>query len=156
MLSMPNERELWSNEICFDWFSSSAYLLSQEHAIRATFVLQQLLEIGARREQFAAPFFQFCVVRTGLVHFKYLCGAETADIGDRGEGFNDLLSQANGQLAIHTAALQAGQFGVLLDGEFTFWYKVWRFLVEERGQVVGSGVADLAASVGFGVVHQEV
>lgn len=90
------------------------------------------------------------MVRTGLIHFKYLCAAESARTSIGADGYDELVEQASGQLAVHTAALQAGQRGgvSLVENELTFWYKTWRTYVEERGSVVGSKLTELAATLG--------
>jgi hypothetical protein len=55
LLSCPSEQVVWSAMPDLDWLSSPAFLVAQEHAIRATALLAQLVESGTKITQLSAP-----------------------------------------------------------------------------------------------------
>jgi hypothetical protein len=87
---------------------------------------------------FAIQFFQFCIVRTGLVHLSYyrlaLALAQTPASGLSAEDQATLLQQALAQIHVHSTTLMQGQVegvkagaaaGGLLPNGLTYWYRAW-------------------------------
>lgn len=111
---------------------STAFVLAQEHALRATAWLKFLLDLPANTE-FASGFFQFCILRTGLVHVSFLRA-----LAGRHPG-SSLVAEAQRHIRIHTLAFVAAQRGhewrKIGAGEMsreetrhlhlTYWYRSW-------------------------------
>lgn len=143
LLSCPSEDVIWSATLDGEWISSGAFLKAQEHAIRATALLEQVIGAGISVQQLCAPFFQFCVVRVGLVHLAYQRIASAAvealatTIPDQqAQEQLQLLQEAERQVNIHTTTLFLGQVdGIKGDGvaqganEGTFWFRAWNTAV---------------------------
>jgi hypothetical protein len=55
LLSCPSEQVVWSTTPDLDWLSCPAFLAAQEHAIRATALLSQLVASGTKISQLSAP-----------------------------------------------------------------------------------------------------
>lgn len=86
--------------------------------------------------------FQYCVVRTGLVHLKYLQIATAAVAAWKDEDFAEnetarsqvvLLQEARGQVDVHTATLELGQLEGIRgkDGRGSYWFRSWLGAVKE-------------------------
>lgn len=140
-----NETCLTGNTESIDWLRTPSFLVCQEHAIRATRLLQRFMGAG-NAGHVAKPFFQYCVVRTGLVHLNYY--KEMSLVADAAQ--LPLLSAASAQIEVHSAILYLGQAQTApIGGEEdsgqpsqsrSHWYKVWlEALGNVPGSVVGTG-----------------
>lgn len=144
LLSSPSEEEVWSTGISTDWMTSPAFVTCQTYAARATTLLSHTLNLPERIDLLCAPFFQYGVVRCGLIHHQFLRSALAA--GTQSLGDVSLVRDAAIQLRIHRAALVAGQMGGVRsgvvgheEGGFTHWLAVWQRMVEEpSGQIIDS------------------
>jgi hypothetical protein len=137
MLSSPSDLDMWSPSVPFDWIGAPAFLVCQEHAIRATALLRAVTHLSVKLDALAAIFFQFCCVRTGLVHHKYMLAAQAARVNVLAAGgqtesyYEPLIEQAAQQISIHTLTLEMGQQPNFSDGmtRWSYWYSVWRTFV---------------------------
>jgi len=124
-LSSPSDGVLFNaTEPDLAWIASPAYLVAQEHAIRATTLLRHLVTGSAGTvPQMMMPFFQYCVVRTGLVHLAFFRLATMASA--RGTIDQAVLTGAWENMRVHATALRNAQAALGVGEERTWWYEAW-------------------------------
>lgn len=109
---------------------SDAFILAHEHALRTTAWLKVLLTIPSN-PVFNTGLFQFCVLKTGLIHLAFVRSLGRKETGSA------LAIEALEHVHIHTSAFIAGQrkykWRITGDGQegsggpgqLTFWYRSW-------------------------------
>lgn len=123
LLNSPAEACLWNGEMDTDWLESPAFLRAQEYAVKATEILTPLVEAPGTAPQMCLPFFQYCVIRTGVMHLAFLRAAQLA-----GKMDSQQAAVARAQIAIHTAALRKAQGGLGAEQK-SWWFEAWSSVV---------------------------
>lgn len=128
-LSSPTDASLLAGELDVDWVSSPAFVVAVEHAIQATQYLIPLVEGAAMAPVMAMPFFQHCILRTGLIHHLScrLLVEQSAREGSYSAAVQalDVLETSRAQLMVHHAAITKAQGGVGLGDRRSWWYEMW-------------------------------
>jgi hypothetical protein len=123
-LSSPSDAKLLHpTEVDEEWLSSRTFVEAQEHAIRATNLIRFLATGPSTIPQIGLPFFQFAVLRTGLVHWAFFRSASLVMGGfslDR-----RLFEEAWESMRVHAAILRKGQDALGLGEQRTLCYDVW-------------------------------
>lgn len=142
LLSSPADEYVYNASVDLDWLDTQAFLNAQEHAIRSTALLQNVISSKEAWAQISAPFFQFCVVRTGLVHLAYVRMASAAlALSEPGQAaaqaHQQLLREAKQQMDVHTATLRLGQLVAIKSnemdqGQWSYFYRVWCAAIGEE------------------------
>jgi hypothetical protein len=121
------------------WLATEDFVICHEHAMRATRLLQRFLDAG-NAGHVCKPFFQYCVVRTGLVHLDFLYHQQMSS------GQSPL--QALTADDIHTAILYLGQTpgsgagGIAIaEGAAeletkSHWFRVWLAALDRSPSIV--------------------
>jgi len=123
-LSSPSDATLLHPiELDVDWISSPTFVDAQENAIRATNLIRFLATGGGTIPQIGLPFFQFAVLRTGLVHWAFFRSALSAVGG--GSSDQGVIAEALESLKVHASVLRKGQAAVGLGERRTLFYDLW-------------------------------
>lgn len=122
LLSSPSEEVIWKSAVDENWVNSPALVRAQEHAIRATEILIPLVTSSSTPPQMCLSFFQWCTVRTGLVHHAFILAAERGGLGN-----HELVATARLHIAVHAAALRKAQGGIGADRK-SWWYEAFTAL----------------------------
>lgn len=128
-LNSPADSVLFSGDLDWDWALSEAFVKAQEHAISATQLLVPLVESPSTLPQMCLPFFQWCTVRTGLIHFYYLSSlllnnSRNIVLEQSPENLWAIESTRT-QLMIHDAALRKAQGGIGVGERRSWWFELW-------------------------------
>lgn len=107
------------HEIDERWVDSDAFVVAQEHAIKATEILVPLVEAAVTPWIICLTEFQWCVLKTGLLHRAFLVAAENI-----GKGAESLAIAAQREIAVHSAALDKAHKATGLAGE-PWWASQW-------------------------------
>lgn len=133
-LSSPSDSVFFSGELEWNWVVDDAFITAQEHAILATQLIVPFVENKTTLPQMCLPFFQWCVVRTGLIHFYFLrwllhdATSASGDLDAAPPDNNKLLTieTTRTQLMIHDSALRKAQGGIGFGERRSWWFEVWR------------------------------
>lgn len=124
LLHSPAESSLWNSELDPVWLQSTAFVRAQESAVKTTEILTPLVEAQGTAPHMCLPFFQYCVIRTGLMHLAFLKAAERA-----GQSDSQQAAEARAHIAIHSAALRKAQLGIGAERK-SWWFEAWSSVAE--------------------------
>lgn len=121
LINSPPEDMLWRSEVDMTFLASAAFIKAQKHADCATQLLIPLVEASGTAPQMCLSFFQWCVVRTGILHHAFLQASRRVW---EGAGAQDLIETAKSRIAIHARALAKAQGGIGADRK-SWWFEAW-------------------------------
>lgn len=137
-----------------DWLVTPSFATCEDHARKATRLLLQFLTVG-NAGHVGKPFFQYCVVRTGLVHLwkaAVVIGLTEAEANQHAVLLQQQQQEALANMRVHSAILQLAHeqlapVAANNDGASpsldtnksrSHWYKVWvDYLASLNSVVVG-------------------
>lgn len=118
LFSAPEE-SVFRHTVDERWVDSEAFVIAQEHAIKATEILVPLVQAAVTPWIVCLPEVQWCVLRTGLLHRAFLVAAE-----NNGKGAESLAIAAQREMAIHSAALRKAHIASG-QGSEPWWASQW-------------------------------
>lgn len=137
IISSPPETHRRRKSVDEKWIHSAAFVEANDHAIKSTQILMALLEVPGLPDVVRFVEFQWCVLRTGLLHQAFVDASEMA-----GEHGHWLAAEAKSYIALHSTALLRAHEANGIVGT-PWWIDEWPARKEElAGDREGHGFWD--------------